>query len=101
MRSFPLGTFGSTDSNAVFRVQATPEGQPRVEAWDRSDGERFKVTGAVWDGKELRFTTTMPSNSFVVHHRWRPAAEGASYQGWRSSTGRPYALNKVDAKPTT
>lgn len=100
MRSFPIGTFGSSDSTAVFRVKADADGQPRVEGWDRSDGERFKINGVVWDGKELRFTSTMPSNAFVVHHRWQPKADG-SLEGWRSSTGKPYALVATDAKPTT
>ena len=100
MRSFPIGTFGSNDSTAVFRVRADADGNPRVEGWDRGDGERFKINGAVWDGKELRFTSTMPSNSFVVHHRWRSSADGA-IEGWRSSTGSTYALKPVDAKPST
>lgn len=94
MSSFPTGLFGSDDSHALFRVSTSPEGAPLVEGWDYMDGERFKINAVVWDGQQLRFTSTMPSNSFVVHHRWQWI--DGELRGWRSSNGQSYSLQRRD-----
>ncbi|MCB9526041.1 MAG: hypothetical protein H6702_22080 [Myxococcales bacterium] len=101
MDEFPnYGTWGSTDSRAVFRVRAgkAPE-TPQVDGWDSADGEWFKITGVKWDGKRLRFASTMPSTSWVVRHTWR-VVDADTLEGERSTTDRPYRLTRSAAKPS-
>ena len=56
------------DSSAVFEV-AVVAGRPVVTGFDDANGERFKVSRVIWDGKSLSFAATMPSTRFRSRHK--------------------------------
>jgi hypothetical protein len=39
-----------------------------VSGVDNTDGERFVISEDSWDGRELRFTSLMPSTQYEVRH---------------------------------
>lgn len=61
---------------AVVYTIAARQGRLVVSATDTADGEKLKISGIRWDGKELRFTSFCRSTNWKVEHEFRVRRPG-------------------------
>jgi hypothetical protein len=52
----------------VFEIDVIG-GKPVVSGFDKTDGERFKISAIEWDGSSLGFTALMPSTQYRTGHK--------------------------------
>jgi hypothetical protein len=61
-------------SPVVVEIHDTAVG-PKVRAFNKDDGEEFVVSKVEWDGKALRFETSVPSNKWRTKNIFRPTSK--------------------------
>jgi hypothetical protein len=75
-RSWLLGRWETSDedSSVVFYItrQQGPKGKTVVHAFDKYDGENFRVTGIKWKGDSLSFETYVPSTKYHARQTLNP-----------------------------
>ncbi len=60
------GQWQVVESTAIFNI-SFDDGKVRIEGWDTSDGEHFRVSDVTWDGKRLKGTFVMPSTNGTTY----------------------------------
>ena len=70
-----IGTWVHPDDSTVEYTVSALGDVCTVAAIDTSDNESFVVSDVSWNGRELRFTTLMPSTQYALRHTIRVIAE--------------------------
>lgn len=74
--SWLAGAWESPDTDETVAFGVRRRGAAfTVEAIDRDDGERLSVSDVSWDGRSLRFKTSMRSANLSVEHELRALSE--------------------------
>jgi hypothetical protein len=60
------GEWHVVDSDARFKIFFV-DGDIRIEGWDNSDGEKFRISDVQWDGKRLQGIFVMPSTKGTTY----------------------------------
>jgi hypothetical protein len=67
-----VGTWVAMDDDVDAEFTVVAKGDSfLVTGRDQSDGEEFVISGVVWDGEALRFSSLMPSTGHRVGHVFR------------------------------
>jgi hypothetical protein len=78
-RSWLLGRWEieDEDTSAIFFITRRPglKGKITVRAFDKQDGEHFRVTGVRWSGDSLLFETFVPSTMYRARHVLHPISK--------------------------
>lgn len=75
------GTWETEDADSRLIINIKSKGgRIRVTAYDRYDSEKFKVSDVNWDGEELFFILTVPSNGYQTTNRIKPEDQNSITQ---------------------
>ena len=71
----------SEDSSPVFYITKKPKsGEVVVRAFDKYDGENFRVTNVRWEKDSLLFETFVPSTKWRARHALHPVSKNCIKQ---------------------
>lgn len=78
-----IGTWVHPDDPSVEYTVSALGDVCVVSGVDTSDGEAFAISQTSWDGRELRFTSLMPSTQYELRHVFRVRSETEIEHEWQ------------------
>ena len=78
-----IGTWVHPDDSSVEYTVSALGNVCVVSGVDTIDGEAFVISDVSWDGRELRFTSLMPSTQYELRHVFRVHSEVEVEHEWQ------------------
>lgn len=77
-----IGTWVYHDDSSVEYTVSALGDVCTVTGFDTIDNESFVISDISWQGRELRFTTLMPSTQYDLRHTFRVVSEHEVEHEW-------------------